>query len=507
MPERCPYCYRNLGTFAHDPILLPNGAKYDWDMGVENTLVEMELEDRWYQGFQQISKIDIKELQDDLKTLEEENLPEGEWTDFSPVTDDEDTGIFQVKGLHIKELRESVEKLLDYFIMTKQEYFNYDEEDNHIISPAGDKTNWTDDIVNEEDWNKFQVKAIHIEDLRHYIRQIRMEKWNISPVGIPEKGGGHLVEDPEHPGWWNWVHTFFGDIAAWTPDWTDPYPLLVPPSPPLYWVKQRLPADLFSSFEIKLTGENKYAEIKSMGGVAVWYTKNTVFPLYADFGWKIGFPPTSLGMRDFITPRPLPILESKLMSFLINVDYARNYVGYTYNYGGAKHDWVSQYPRFNITFNFRIYDSRINPEEEDDTLGYAIWTIKYDSEQEVNETGAMHHVPDVGLVYGPPAAPGATETRNLVTLDKNTDIILTWDFWNLLVQYYINTYNEGLDGLGQKIPAHWELRTINFSVLPLGGNVAHSGGGLPGPGEVIFDTCEDGFLKFNLLDNIGLIPA
>jgi hypothetical protein len=82
------------------------------------------------------------------------------------------SGYFQITGKHIKEMRDSVEKLLSHFGLTKIEYFNYDEEGNHIIHPDGDKVEWTDPITEATDLQKFQVKYIHIEDLRHFIQSI-----------------------------------------------------------------------------------------------------------------------------------------------------------------------------------------------------------------------------------------------------------------------------------------------------------------------------------------------
>jgi hypothetical protein len=166
MSEKCPYCYRPLGIHTHDPILLPNGSRYKWDSDTE--LVEvLNIVDRIYRGIYQINEDDIIDLQDELKDLEEENLPVIDRTVFSPLNS---TGKFQITGKHIKEMRDSVEKLLDIFGLTKTDYFNYDEDNNHIIHPLGDKIDWTDPITISTDLQKFQVKYIHIEDLRHFLQ-------------------------------------------------------------------------------------------------------------------------------------------------------------------------------------------------------------------------------------------------------------------------------------------------------------------------------------------------
>ena len=90
------------------------------------------------------------------------------------------SGKFQILGKHIKEMRDSVEKLLTNFGLTKTDYFNYDEEGNEITQPNGQKLEWTDPITNAVDLKKFQVKAIHIEDLRHYIQTFWKESWVVT---------------------------------------------------------------------------------------------------------------------------------------------------------------------------------------------------------------------------------------------------------------------------------------------------------------------------------------
>jgi len=171
----CPYCYRSENTWKKDPILIPNGSKFKWQN--ETTLVEeSDIEKRDYKGIYQISYEEIKELQDYLKDLEEENLAEEERTEFSSINDG---GIFQFTGKHLKEMRDSVEKLLESLGLEKTDYFNYDEEGNHITHPNGDKTEWVDPITSATDLKNFQIKAIHIEDLRHFIQSFWKESWNI----------------------------------------------------------------------------------------------------------------------------------------------------------------------------------------------------------------------------------------------------------------------------------------------------------------------------------------
>jgi len=157
---------------------MPKGSKYSWQD--DTTLIEeSDLDKRFYKGMYQIGYEEIKEMQDYFINLEEENLPEEERTEFSPITND---GFYQIKGIHIKEMRESVEKLLVNSGQTLQDFFNYDEGGNHIVHPKGDKTNWTDDVIDDKEWDKFQVKAIHIEELRHYIAFNDVIGWFYQPA-------------------------------------------------------------------------------------------------------------------------------------------------------------------------------------------------------------------------------------------------------------------------------------------------------------------------------------
>lgn len=169
MPEKCPHCYRISGTWKYDPILLPDGSSYKWKTDTELEFVS-DISKRFYKGTYQISYPEVKELQDYLKSLETDYgiIPA---TEFSPLNT---SGKFQITGKHIKEMRDSVEKLLNEFGVTKTEYFNYDALDNHIIHPNGDKLNWTDPITEATDLEKFQVKYIHIEDLRRYLKATSM---------------------------------------------------------------------------------------------------------------------------------------------------------------------------------------------------------------------------------------------------------------------------------------------------------------------------------------------
>ena len=193
---KCPHCFRtiNPNTWLKDPIFLPNGAKYQWQD--DTTLIEIpDIKDRIFKGFCQICEPEIQEIQDFLKQTEIDNsiTPLTTWSPLNM------SGKFQILGKHIKEMRDSVEKLLTNFGLTKTDYFNYDEEGNEITQPNGQKLEWTDPITNAVDLKKFQVKAIHIEDLRHYIQTYWQETWaGTSPSWI--KNSSHTILYPGYPG-------------------------------------------------------------------------------------------------------------------------------------------------------------------------------------------------------------------------------------------------------------------------------------------------------------------
>lgn len=158
--NKCPVCYRNLpSVFTHDPLHLIEGCPYYW---LNNTTLALEsdLTKRYYKGLDQIKLADIiTELQADRTAREQDLLDPLNYTTFTSVNS---SGKFQITKKHIEELRTSTEKLLIASGLSKSEYFNYDEDGNHIIHPKGDKTEWTDPTLS----NKFQIKASHVEDLR-----------------------------------------------------------------------------------------------------------------------------------------------------------------------------------------------------------------------------------------------------------------------------------------------------------------------------------------------------
>jgi len=167
MPDKklCPTCHSEIGEWTDDPILTAKGLSGDE-----------------YKGAIPIKVEHIKELQD-KKTEQETDMGflEDEITQFTKIIPKEQKVIKE----HINELRKSTEKILtDGKEVTEEErtellkqYFNYDVDGNYIGTykyglKVVDKKEWTDvdknNIPNLPD-NKIKIKAIHIEDLRHFI--------------------------------------------------------------------------------------------------------------------------------------------------------------------------------------------------------------------------------------------------------------------------------------------------------------------------------------------------
>jgi hypothetical protein len=153
----CPICGRTIGTYTNDPFLTNPSLSTDE-----------------YRGFTTLISTHIKELQDERHQQEIDNgvTP---LTIFSPIND---TGLFQNTKQYILELRESTEKILAVAGMTLSEFLSQDEDGN----PMTTKSNWTDSNLEE---NKFQCKAIHIEDLRHYISVILWSEDFNEAIGHP----------------------------------------------------------------------------------------------------------------------------------------------------------------------------------------------------------------------------------------------------------------------------------------------------------------------------------
>ena len=276
--------YDMKGSIAIMLLLAKYFSRYKPSMDILLTFVADE-EDRWYKGFQIICEDEVIELQEKLQTLEIENgiTP---LTKFSSVNS---SGKFQIIGKHIKEMRDSVEKLLTSFGLTKIDYFNYDEEGNHIVHPLGDKIEWTDPITNVTDLQKFQVKYIHIEDLRHYIQILNITGFSTYSI-ITSNVNGIIFEG------WNAsfaLGEFFctqqdldnNSVYAKYRDSVPPYHVYCD-STHLYWMFSGLPyggGDGYVTYDEALEALRAwYYPIRDLIGNVIMITENIPFPLLHD---------------------------------------------------------------------------------------------------------------------------------------------------------------------------------------------------------------------------------
>lgn len=180
MPDkRCPRCFTKInGVWLDDPIKTPKG-----EAGED------------YIGFTYIKSIHIIELQDIRKQQEiNVGIPVEERTTFTPIKIEGQKVYFYKR--HLRELRESTEKILEATGQTKEDYFNYDEEGTEY-NIENHQLDWHDlDLT-----KKFlDIKAVHIEDLRHVnliiIPPVVIPDWNILIIRTFEPGYS------ESPGSW-----------------------------------------------------------------------------------------------------------------------------------------------------------------------------------------------------------------------------------------------------------------------------------------------------------------
>jgi len=153
--DRCPRCFSKIGIIAplwtNDPLKTPKG-------------IELLPGLRAYKGFTYIKPEHIEELQEARKQQEiDAGIAEEDRTTFTPVRVEGQKVYFYKK--HLRELRESTEKILTATGQTKETYFNYDDEGTEYN--IGDhQLDWHDVNLDQ----KFlDIKAVHIEDLRHYL--------------------------------------------------------------------------------------------------------------------------------------------------------------------------------------------------------------------------------------------------------------------------------------------------------------------------------------------------
>jgi hypothetical protein len=134
----CPTCFSVIGTWSDDPILTTPALSVG------------------YSGFTQVEPTHIIELQNlcNVKEIEAELTPTV-WTHIDNVN------IYQVIKICIQELRLAIQNLVTTVESDMYHYFNYDKDGNYMGTT---QTDWYDSDLNS---NFVQIKAIHIEDLRH----------------------------------------------------------------------------------------------------------------------------------------------------------------------------------------------------------------------------------------------------------------------------------------------------------------------------------------------------
>ena len=137
----CPICFSESGKWSDDPI------KCTPSLSTEE-----------FKGFTVIKPTHIIEIQNSCNLAEAEvGLPLTTWTVVNNIN------LFQVLKTCIKELRLSIEGILFALDSDKDHYFNYDKDGNYM---GTSQMEWHDPDLNS---TIIQVKAIHIEDLRHPI--------------------------------------------------------------------------------------------------------------------------------------------------------------------------------------------------------------------------------------------------------------------------------------------------------------------------------------------------
>jgi hypothetical protein len=136
----CPICYSESGTWSDDPVLCTPAL-------LGSTA-----------GFTIIKPTHIIEIQNACNLAEiEAGLTPSIWTVINY------TNIFQVIKICVKELRTSIENILTANNSDKNHYFNYDKDGNYM---GTSQVEWHDVDLDDK---LYQIKAIHLEDLRHPI--------------------------------------------------------------------------------------------------------------------------------------------------------------------------------------------------------------------------------------------------------------------------------------------------------------------------------------------------
>ena len=141
MPDLCPYCHTELGTWTDDPILLPQSNT--------ETLI----------GKTPCRLTHLIEIRSRINQIEDENgIDQTVWSEAIADNDK----VVPIRLAQILECRRAIERILEAVGSTKEEYFNLDAEGNDI---GYGQTEWIDNNLDVG----FPIRGFHIEDLRHPI--------------------------------------------------------------------------------------------------------------------------------------------------------------------------------------------------------------------------------------------------------------------------------------------------------------------------------------------------
>lgn len=194
--KRCPICHSIIEV--HDTVTdvdreltiseitdLEGQGTYLWSHDPLKTNRGLAGDD--YKGFTNITVQHIQELQE-ARTQQEIaiGISESDLTIFTSIDDTE-----HINKIHIRELRQSTEKILEASGIELENYFNYDEDGillgtQEYGEVKDDKIEWK--RINREDGipympnNIVDIYALDIEELRHPLRVGWFENWvNIEP--------------------------------------------------------------------------------------------------------------------------------------------------------------------------------------------------------------------------------------------------------------------------------------------------------------------------------------
>lgn len=214
---KCPTCHSKISTESNHREQGQDGVDENGDP-IPRWTDDPLLTQRGFSGGAYIGRNDprlvhIEELQTDRHKLEGDSGINP--TEFSSLDEDQS----HIRKLHIIQLRESIEKILDANGISLEDYFKLDENGTPVTPGPNDelKTDWTDVARGVPYLNKdgsftssftlpsgevkpspsfppgTRIRAIHIEDLRHAIQLGWREFWSIS--------GGSTKMPADHAGY------------------------------------------------------------------------------------------------------------------------------------------------------------------------------------------------------------------------------------------------------------------------------------------------------------------